>query len=84
MAADEQKLEDPGGSDSGWLRTVGLMALPLAAAWAAAFLVTGLLWWGARDTVAQVAPPAAPEIVSVDADGIDLDRYTTAHPRWEP
>ena len=84
MTADELRLEEPKGADRGWLRTVGLMALPLAAVWAAAFLVTGLLWWGARDTVAQVAPPAAPQIAPVDADGIDLDRYTTAHPRWEP
>ena len=84
MTADELRLEEPGRAEPGWLRTVLLMAIPLAAVWAAAFWITGLLWWDAGEAVKQVPPPEPPRIERVDASTVDLELYTTAHPRWEP
>lgn len=84
MSADELEPGESKRAERSWLQTVLLMAVPLAVVWAIAFLITGLLWWGATDSVDQVPPPAAPHIAPVDAAGIDLDRYTAAHPRWEP
>lgn len=84
MAADGLGLEEPEPAERGWVRTVLVMALPLAAVWAIAFWITGLLWWEAGEAVEQVPPPEPPGIQSVDAGGIDLGRYTTAHPRWQP
>jgi ferric-dicitrate binding protein FerR (iron transport regulator) len=84
MSAEDLRLEEPERSERGWQRTVLLMAVPLAAVWAIAFWITGLLWWDAGEAVQQVPPPEAPQIERVDASTIDLERYTTAHPRWEP
>ena len=84
MTADELRLEEPQQSERGWWRTVALMALPLAAVWAIAFLITGLLWWGAEDTTEQVPPPPAPQVVVPDADAIDLEAYTREHPQCPP
>lgn len=84
MSADDLRLEEPKPTERGWLRTVLLMALPLAVVWAVAFWITGLLWWEAGEAVEQVPPPARPQIERVDASDIDLDRYTVAHPQWQP
>lgn len=84
MSADDLRLEKPEPTERGWLPTVLLMAIPLAVVWAVAFWITGLLWWDAGEAVQQVPPPEAPQIEAVDASNIDLDRYTKAHPRWEP
>ncbi|MFW5868796.1 MAG: hypothetical protein ACOCX2_13315 [Armatimonadota bacterium] len=84
MSADDLRLEVPSRSERSWLGTVLLMVLPLAAVWAIAFWITGLLWWDAGESVAQIPPPEAPQIESIDASTIDLDRYTTAHPQWQP
>ncbi|HCA46833.1 MAG TPA: hypothetical protein DEP45_05575 [Armatimonadetes bacterium] len=84
MTADELRLEAPQSAERGWLRTVALMALPLAAVWATAFLITGLLWWGARDTTEQIPPPPAPQVIVPDANSVDLEAYTRAHPQWQP
>jgi hypothetical protein len=84
MSADDLRLEEPARTERGWFTTVLLMALPLAAVWAVAFWITGLLWWEADEVVAQVSPPPPPQIEQVDATGIDLERYTRAHPTWQP
>lgn len=85
MSADDLRLEEPQKNGTPWVRTVLLMVLPLAAAWAVAFWVTGLLWWDAAvGDVTQVPPPEPAQIESVDADRIDLDRYTRARPYWTP
>lgn len=84
MSADDLRLEEPRGRERGWLRTVLLMAVPLAAVWAVAFWITGLLWWEADVVVEQIPPPEPPQIEAVDADSIDLDRYNRAHPAWSP
>ncbi|MFP4249141.1 MAG: hypothetical protein ACLFU7_05745 [Armatimonadota bacterium] len=84
MSADDLRLEEPARAERGWFRTVLLMVLPLAAVWAVAFWITGLLWWEAGEAVAQVAPPEPPRIEQSDASGIDIERYTTAHPTWQP
>ena len=84
MSADDLRPEKPERSERGWQRTVLLMAVPLAAVWAVAFWITGLLWWDAGKAVEQVPPPETPQIERVDASTIDIERYTTAHPRWDP
>jgi hypothetical protein len=84
MSADDLRPEEPQPADRGWIRTVLLMAFPLALVWAAAFWITGLLWWEAGEAVEQVPPPDVPQIDSVDGDSIDLQRYKRAHPRWTP
>jgi hypothetical protein len=84
MAVDEIRPEEPEPTERGWVRTVLIMALPLAAVWAAAFWITGLLWWDAGDAVEQLPPPDPPQIESVESETIDLDRYTRAHPMWQP
>jgi hypothetical protein len=84
MGADDLRLEEPEKTERGWLRTVLLMAVPLAAVWAAAFWITGLLWWDAGEAVEQVPPPDPPEIQAVDHEGIDLERYSRAHPTFSP
>ena len=86
MSTDDLRLEVPAQTkkERGWLRTVLLMALPLAVVWGVAFWITGLLWWEAGDAVAQLPPPAAPQIEAVDPDVVNLERYKTAHPHWQP
>jgi len=84
MSADDLRFEEPARAERGWLRTVLIMVVPLATVWAIAFWITGLLWWDAGESVAQVPPPKPPEIQQVDASSIDLELYTAAHPRWQP
>lgn len=85
MSADDLRPETPKQDGRGWTRTVLLMALPLMLVWAAAFWVTGLLWWSPReDAVEQSPPPAPPAIEATDATTIDLERYTRARPTWQP
>lgn len=84
MSADELRLEKPEQTDRGWLRTVLLMTVPLAAVWAVAFWITGLLWWDAGEVVEQVPPPEAPRIEAVASENIDLERYTRAHSTFVP
>lgn len=85
MAADDIRLEEPRQTDRSWLRTVLLMALPLAVIWGVAFWVTGLLWWDAKvGDVQQVSPPPPASIEAVDGSRIDLERYRRARPHWSP
>ncbi len=84
MSADEFRSRTPESTRRHRLRPVLLMAIPLALVWAVAFAVTGLLWWGASDDVAQVAPPQAPTLAAVDDSSIDLELYARAHPSWTP
>lgn len=84
MTADELRPEEPERTERSWLQTVLVMALPLAVVWAAAFWITGLLWWDAGEAVEQVPPPEPAQIQQVGADSIDLERYTKAHPAWTP
>ena len=68
-----------------WWRTVLLMAIPLALAWAAAFWVTGMLWWHAPDTAARVdhTPPPA-KIHAANSGWVDLELYRRSNPQWRP
>ena len=68
-----------------WLRTVLLMAIPLALAWTAAFWVTGMLWWRAPDlaTNADQTPPPA-QVHSADSDWVDIEMYRRSNPQWRP
>ena len=84
MNADELTRETPQPTRRHRLRPVALMAVPLAAVWAVAFAVTGLLWWSASDQVAQLPPPQPPVLEVVDGSGIDLELYARAHPSWTP
>ncbi len=84
MTSDELRSEEPERSERSWIRTILLMAVPLALVWAAAFWITGLMWWEAGTQVEPVPPPETAEIQPVDSDSIDLDRYTKAHPSWTP
>jgi len=84
MSADDLRLEEPEQTERGWLWTVLVMAVPLAAVWAVAFWITGLLWWDAGEVVEQLPPPEPTQIEAVDYENIDLDRYTRAHPTFQP
>ncbi len=86
MSADDIRREttEADGARGGWLRPILLMAAPLAVAWWVAFAVTGLLWWRASPDVPQVPPPDPPQMETIDAEHIDLERYIRAHPYWMP
>lgn len=85
MSADDLRPEAPTPPRHGWLRSVLLMAVPLAITWWVAFLVTGLLWWSATaEAQPQVSPPDPPHLEVVDGGSIDLERWARAHPRWTP
>ena len=67
------------------LRPLLLMALPLAAAWGAAFWVTGMLWWRAPAGHAESVPPPPPaKVHPVDTSWVDLDLYRRSNPQWRP
>jgi len=84
VSADEVTVETPERAQRSWLHAALLMSVPLAATWAVAFAITGLLWWGAPGQVEQVAPPPAPALAPLDSASIDLERYGRAHARWTP
>lgn len=81
---DESTTQSAAGRTS-WLRTILLMAIPLALAWLVAFWVTGMLWWRAPDTavaVDQTPPPA--QVHPADSDWVDIDLYRRTNPQWRP
>ncbi len=81
----DEPTTQPATARPAWLRTVLLMAIPLALAWAAAFWVTGMLWWRAPDTAAQATevPPAA-QVHAADSDWVDIEMYRRSNPQWRP
>ena len=81
----DEPTTQPATAKPAWLRTVLLMAIPLALAWAAAFWVTGMLWWRAPDTAAQaneIPPPA--QVHPADSDWVDIEMYRRSNPQWRP
>ena len=81
----EHNATQPATAGPSWLRTILLMAIPLALAWTAAFWVTGMLWWRAPDTAAQatqVPPPA--QVYPADSDWVDIEMYRRSNPQWRP
>ncbi len=84
MSADDVTADGPAPDRRSGPRPVLLMALALAAVWAVAFAITGLLWWSAGGKVEQVPPPEAPKLEAVDGSSVNLERYGRAHPSWTP
>ncbi len=85
MSAEAANEEKATVSRNGWLRTVLVMAVPLAVAWGAAFWVTGMLWWRAPapDEAAAATPPPA-SVHEVDSAWVDMPMYKRSNPQWHP
>lgn len=74
-----------GRGPGAWWRQVLIVALPLALAWAAAFWVTGILWWHAPQGAEQpLEPPAAAQVHAADTSWVNLDLYRRSNPQWRP
>jgi hypothetical protein len=61
-----------------------LSALLVLLAWHQVFLMTGVLWWNAPQSSADVAVPPPLTEARLDTAWVDPQAFHKTHPEWNP
>ncbi len=64
-----------------WL-LVALAVLMIGLAWHQVFLMTGILWWDAPQTVVRQPAPPPLQLEPLDTSWVDLSAWQRTHPVW--